>query len=357
MANRTYSATRPTVERCTDTEEWNAFVERNGGPLFARWEWGAACEGYGHDSIYLGARAADGRLVGALPLVRMRSPVFGDTVVSMPFSEYGSVVVDSDAEESDGATRRLTERAAELADESGVDFVSLRGRDLGEVPSYERRERWVTFEIPLGGGPEAVWDALDGDRRNHVRQARNNDLDVRRGESLDDLRTYYRLYLESQRGHGSPPHSFEFFERLWDAFHPDDMRLQMVEHDGKLINASIEFPFGDAIYGWSGVSDYEYRGLDGGSLNQWRILEWGAENGYDTYSLGRTEEGSGVYTFKKSFGGEKVWLTDYHYFPTDGVELPNPRKEKYESVKDVWRRLPLPVTRVVGSRIRKDISL
>lgn len=357
MANRTHSASRLTVERCTDSEEWNSFLARNGGPIFARWEWGTACAGYGHDPFYLGARADDGRLLGALPLVRMQSSVFGNKLVSMPFSEYGSVVIDSDAEESGEATRRLAKRASELADELEVDFVSLRGRELGEVPSYERRERWVTFEIPLDGGPESVWDALDGDRRNHVRQARDNDLEVRRGESLDDLRTYYRLYLESQRGHGSPPHSFRFFEHLWNAFHPDDMRLQLVERDGKLINASIEFPFGDTIYGWSGVSDYEHRDLDGGSLNQWKILEWGAENGYGTYALGRTEEGSGVYTFKKSFGGEKVWLTDYHYFPAGRTDLPDPRKEKYESVKEVWRRLPLPVTRIVGSRIRKDISL
>jgi len=63
------------------------------------------------------------------------------------------------------------------------------------------------------------------------------------------------------------------------------------------------------------VSDYEYRDLNGGSLALWKSLQWAANNGYDTYDFGRTREGTGVYMFKKSFGGVKTWYDDYHYFP------------------------------------------
>lgn len=236
------------VSRCSDPSEWDAFVERNGGPVFARWGWGDAVEYYGHDRWYLVARER-GAIVGALPLFHVRSRLFGNELVSVPFASRGSLVLGDTR--PDAVRDLLLERARELADELQVDVVSLRGRDLGEVPSYANRRRWVTFEAPVADGPEAAWDALDSSRRGHVRKGRKNDLDVRVGTDIEDLREYYRLYLQSMRGHGSPPHSFEFYRRLWDRFNADGtMRLYLAEHDGAVINGTIDFAAG--VYGSGG---------------------------------------------------------------------------------------------------------
>jgi FemAB-related protein (PEP-CTERM system-associated) len=331
--------------------EWNSLVEDSGGPVFALWEWAEACELYGHQWSCLGAWRGD-ELVAGVPLVHMRSRAFDDQLVSMPFSEHGSVVSRDD----DEATSALLDRVREVADRLDVDFVSLRGRDLGDPPGYQRRNRFLTFRIPVGDGPDAVWDGLSSSRRGHVRQARENDLELAEADSLTDLREYFDLYVESVRGHGSPPHAFEFYERLWRGL-GDRMRVLLVRKDGHLVNGIIDFPFGDRVFHWGSVADYEYRDLDGGSLLLWEGLEWSAENRYETYDLGRTREGSGVYSFKKSFGGEKVWYNDYHYFPDGEVTLPNPDDGKYDRFKQVWRRLPMPVVRTLGPPIRGKISL
>ncbi|MFC7047038.1 GNAT family N-acetyltransferase [Halobacteriaceae archaeon GCM10025711] len=357
MSHEIQQTDRVSVERCDDPDEWNSFVERHRGPIFTRWEWGTACEAYGHERVFLGARDGDD-LVGVLPLVHVRSVLFGDELVSVPFCSRGSVVAAEAHGAADQVERALLDRASELADERGVDFLSLRGRELDAPAAYEHRQRWVTFEVPTGDGADAVWDALDGNRRNHVRQGQENDLDVRIGDSIEDLEEFYRLYLQSMRGHGSPPHSFGWFRRLWEAFHGDGhLLLFLVEKDGTTVNASIELPHAGRVHGYKGVSDYEYRDLDGGSLIQWKALEWAAENDYDAYDFGRTREGTGVYTYKKSWGGEKVGLDDYHYFPGGEGELPSVDNERYEPLKRMWRRVPLSVTRVVGPRIRRGISL
>jgi lipid II:glycine glycyltransferase (peptidoglycan interpeptide bridge formation enzyme) len=99
------------------------------------------------------------------------------------------------------------------------------------------------------------------------------------------------------------------------------------------------------------------RPAGGGSFLLWNGIEDACEEGYSTYTLGRTREGTGVYSFKKSWGGEKVWFDDYHYFPGEEAELPNPDDEKYDRVKDAWERLPLKATELVGPPIRRNISL
>lgn len=343
------------VERCTDAAEWNEFVERNGGSPFTLWGWGEALATYGHDRWYLVARDG-GAIVGALPLVHMRSRLFGSKLVSPPFGERGSLVLNGTRAEA--ATERLLDRTKRLADDLGVDFVSLRGSDVdGDLEGFVTERRFVTFEVPLQEGREQVWDGLKESRQRQVRQAEDASLTYRVGDSLDDLKQYYQLYLRSNRGHGTPPHSFAFYRTLWEHLGPDHLHLGMIELDGSLINAIIDLSLGSSVHQWGVITDYEYRDLNGGSLALWRSLENACERGADSYEMGRTREGTGVYMFKKSFGGQKVWYDDLHYFPSGEVDLPHPERDDYEPIKRAWRRLPIPVTRVVGPQIRKGISL
>lgn len=348
---------RVSVEQCTNPDEWDAFVRRNDGPPFTEWGWGTAIEStYGHDRWYFLARVGD-EIVGAAPLIHVGSRLFGDQLVSTAFASRGSLVLGDQYRET--AARALLDRTRELADELGVDFVSLRSRDLGEEPhaAFDHRNRYVAYEIQLDEGADEVWDGLASSRRTHVRQGREN-VSVTVGDSLADLRTFYRLYLKRMRGHGTPPHPFGFFEEIWDQFYDEGkLRLYLAFADGTPVNATLDLLSKNWIYHWKEVSDYEYRDLDGGSLLVWEGLEWGAENDFERFDLGRTREGTGIYVYKKSFGGEKVWMDDYHYFPNGEDELPDAESNEYERVKRVWRRLPLPVTRLIGPRIRGQISL
>lgn len=345
-----------TVSDCNDRESWDAFVGHNDGPPFALWGWGEATERYGHESRRLVVRDDEG-IVAALPLHELRSHLFGTKLVSPAFGERGSVLsAGGRAEEAEDLLLSVT-RA--IADRRGVDFVSLRGADLNPRPGFEKRNRFVTVRTPVGAGPEAVWDAMKSSRQRQVRQAReNDDLEVVTGETVDHLREYYDLHLASMRGHGTPPHSFRFFRTLWEELWPDGhLELRLVRKDGEAINGILDLASRSTVHQWGVVSDYEFRELNGGSLLTWASLAWAAENGYSTYEFGRTREGSGVYAFKKSFGGSTVWYDDIHYFPDGEGSLPDPERDVYEPIKRVWRRLPLAVTRAVGPRIRGRISL
>lgn len=341
------------VGKLIDRGRWEAFVERHDGPVFDSWGWTRLCEACGHRTYRLAVEDG-GELLACLPLVHMESLLFGDKLVSMPYSAYGSIVSDDDAPEE--AIDLLLESVRNLADSLEVDFVSLRGRDLGDPPGFKKENRFVTFEIPLSGNPDDAWDALDGSNRTHVRKARKEGVEYERATSRADLRRYYDLYLENMRDFGSPPHSFSFFTRLWEEL-DDHMVVELALKDDRLINGQIRFPYGDRCFDWGGITDYEHRDLQGGSFLLWNGIEHACNEGYSTYTLGRTREETGVYSFKKSWGGEKVWFDDYHYFPGGKAELPNPDDEKYDRVKDVWERLPLRATELIGPPIRRNISL
>ncbi|MFY7922866.1 MAG: hypothetical protein ACOVSI_10660, partial [Gemmatimonas sp.] len=100
---------------------WNAFVEAHPhGSTFHRWEWREVYrEVYGHEAPYLAAYAG-GELRGVLPLVRVKSFIFGHYLVSLPFVSYGGPLGDGPAQ------RALTARAAELG--HGAKLTELRSR-------------------------------------------------------------------------------------------------------------------------------------------------------------------------------------------------------------------------------------
>src|SRR5438876_7636785 len=90
---------------------WDQFGRsQEGWTAFHRWGWRQVIEDtFGHQCIYLAASDPTGALCGLLPLVRVRSLLFGHYIVSMPFLNYGGPIGTS------SAIPALAAAAAELA--------------------------------------------------------------------------------------------------------------------------------------------------------------------------------------------------------------------------------------------------
>src|SRR5579859_7331446 len=99
------------VEICNDANRWDSFVaQAPDASNYHRWGWRAAIENtFGHAAYYLAA-TRNGEVQGVLPLVHMKSHLFGQFLVSMPFFSYGGVLANTpDAREA------LLREAADLA--------------------------------------------------------------------------------------------------------------------------------------------------------------------------------------------------------------------------------------------------
>ncbi|MBX0305827.1 GNAT family N-acetyltransferase [Haloarcula salinisoli] len=359
MLDAPQATERYTVGTCTDSDEWNQFVEHNDGPAYNHWAWSDAVASYGHPRWHLVARDNEtDEIAAALPIYHVESRLFGSKLLSPAFAERGGIVIDETAQ-AETAKRLILEQTKRMAAELDAEYVSLRGAQATDAADFSVKNRYVTFQVSTDQGSDAVWDDIRDSRQRQIRQADDNDaLQFKVADSLADLETYYQLYLETMHRHGSPAHSFEFFRTLWDQLHePGHLRLSLILHEGSPINGMIDLSLGSTVYQWGVVNEYEHRDLNGGSLLLWKSLERAAEDGFDTYEFGRTREGSGVYLFKKSFGGTKTWYDDVHYFPNGEVALPDPEAEKYERAKEIWKRLPLSVTRIVGPQVRKQLGI
>lgn len=345
------------AETITSSSRWQELID-DSTLLYATWEWGSVCEDFGHDRRYLGITEGD-ELVAGLPLMFIDTRLFGKKLVSMPYAPYGSLLVSDDVDSPDEYRKQLLGDLQHLSDELGVAQASVRGVDFNSVPAaYERVNRFVTFEVDLTDGEDEVWDNVASRFRRSVRKSRKEDVYVEKGYDETMLSEYYDLYLDNMQYYGTPPYSRQFFRNVSEHLAKIDAFEMYMAYtpEGKPINGVTTFSFGDRAIYWTGVSDYEYRDLNGGSRLMWEAIADSCESGYSTFDLGRTREDTGVYDYKKGIG-KPVDLVDVHYAPTGELSLTNPEDEKYDKYKQLWQKLPTKMTECIGPHIRKRLSL
>jgi hypothetical protein len=86
-----------------------------------------------------------------------------------------------------------------------------------------------------------------------------------------------------------------------------------------------------------------------------QLLCRAVEKGSKEFDFGRSSEGSGTYRFKKQWGAtphSTVW--QYHLRDGDAEEM-RPDSPKYRRRIELWQKLPVWVTRMVGPAIVRGI--
>lgn len=346
-----------TVRRIDSKERWKQ-LEDCAATVYSTWEWGTVCEQFGHERYYLGAERA-GDLVAGIPIMYNGSRLFGDKLVSMPYAPYGEILVSDDADRPDELKKGLLKEMKSLSDHLDADQTSIRGIESDVIiPEFEPKSNFVTFELDLTGGEDDAWDAVESRYRRSVRKARKNDVRVERGFDRTMFSQYYEMYLDNMQYYGTPPYSRQFFrnvDRLLGQSDSFEMYMAYNE-DGEPINGITAFFFGERAIYWTGVTDYDYRELNGGSLLLWEAIADSCERGYSVFDLGRTREDTGVYNYKKGIG-DPIELTDHFYAPHGDVGPPDPEADKYDRYKSAWQKLPQKATEYIGPRIRSRLSI
>ncbi len=167
-------------------------------------------KGLGHRTHYLAARDSRG-VSGVLPLVEVRSPIFGRALTSLPYVNYGGVLARTPE-----AADVLLREATRIAHERGLNYVLLRHRQR-VFETLPVRTHKVTMLLPLKADPDAMWAGLDRKVRNQVRKGEKSNLTVSAG-GLDLLDEFYRIFARNMRDLGTPVYGRGLFSAILEAF-------------------------------------------------------------------------------------------------------------------------------------------
>jgi FemAB-related protein (PEP-CTERM system-associated) len=335
-------------ESC-DAEAWDEYVRTTPEATVCHaFSWRFIIERcYGHSPVYLLARK-EGTVRGILPLFLVKSRLFGSSLSSLPFLDYAGICADTD-----GLADQLQCRALQLVRQCGADLLEMRQcrRAVGEGVRLDK----VGMRLDIACGGAELWRSLSPKVRNQVRKAQKSGLEATVGgpEHLDE---FYSVFATNMRDLGSPVHSRKFFDAMVSMF-GQNVKVTLVRHGNKVLAGLICLLFKEtASIPWAS-SLKQYNSLCPNNLAYWTTIEYVAGQGYKCFDFGRSSVNSGTYHFKRQWGAAPVQIYWQTLAPNGNTPTSLSADDfKLKFAMEMWKRLPVAVTAVLGPAVRKYIT-
>lgn len=332
-----------------DSTRWNEFVfNQPESTFFHRAEWKQVLERtYGHPMFFFYAEE-NGEIQGVLPLGQVKSKMFGNALISLPFYVYGGIIAKNDA-----AFSALTDKATSLAKQLQVDYLELRTIKTQHAEWPSKNDLYARFRKEIDPDVEQNMKNIPRKQRAVVRKGIDAGLVSEWDEDVD---RFYESYAYSLHGLGTPAFPRKLFYILKEVFKADCDILSVFK-DGQLVASVMNFYFrGEVLPYYAGNSELA-RTVRAHDFMYWELMRRSCERGLKWFDYGRSKVGTGPYSFKKNWGFEPEPL-NYEYFLVNAKEIPNvsPTNPKFAMFIKAWQKMPFWATKLIGPRINKYLG-
>lgn len=329
------------IQRCVPD------LVRHGNSPDYRWH-SALSAGLKHTPYTIVAQQGE-KIVGFLPLCFVRSHLFGRFLVSLPYVNVGGVVAITDS-----VAAKLIEAAAELGQRLNVDYVELRHEQSFEHSALPHAVTTkVHMRMPLPGTPDELWTTIGSKVRNQVRKGERSPFEISWGRS-DALPEFYSVFSRNMRDLGTPVYGRQLFTAILREF-GDDAEFCILRLEGTTVAAAMLIHSRGMTEVPSASSLREFNATNANMLMYWHLLKRAVERGSTYFDFGRSTQDSNTYRFKQQWGAvphPSIWQ---YFSPSPTFNLVRPDNPKFKRRIEMWKRLPLSLTRLAGPYIMRRI--
>lgn len=325
-------------------------------------------DSYGHSVYRLTAKK--GNEYAALDLVHMNHWLFGNSLVSMPFSDTGGFTGRSEDLE-----QILLCNAMSIAVDRNIPVIELRMDrvlpwlshdflcNLGIKKIDGQGYPWVSLKthkvrmiLELPESPEILMGGFKSKLRSQIRKPIKEGMITKIGkrELIED---FYSVFASNMRDLGSPVHAKALFVKVLNHF--QERADLIIVYKSKRPIAGAMVVGNDKILSNPWASSLrEYRLFSPNMLLYWEMMKYAIGKGYKQFDFGRSTPGEGTYAFKEQWGSKEEKLYWYSIFlkgtPSDDIK---DDQAALNTVVKIWQMMPVGLTNLLGPHIRKNINL
>jgi serine/alanine adding enzyme len=305
-------------------------------------------------------------IAGIFPLVHIKSLFFGNSLISVPFFDYGGILAETKEDEEAlflegmrlGKKLLVDKMEIRSADQSidDLSFNELKSDGFTNSTNFRTKTRKVRMIFCLPESSDVLFKSFKSKLRNQIRKPLKEGLIAKVGavELLDD---FYSVFSRNMRDLGSPVHSKTLIYKMLKQY-SEQARTIVVYKDNKPVSGSIVCGFRDILENPWASSIRKYSKLSPNMLLYWTMLEYACNHKFKQFDFGRSSPNEGTFKFKKQWGAKAIPL-NWKYVSLNGknIAVPISRDIKFEIASRFWQKLPVSVTKIIGPPIRKKISL
>ena len=341
---------RVTLANQADSAAWNIYInQRAEASVYHRFEMAELVEQvFAQQSYFFKSTDQTGAINGVLPLIRLKSRLFGDFFVSVPFFNYGGVLADSPEIASN-----LIDAASAEATRLGLSHIELRHVTPIEHALSLRQDK-LSMVKQLPDSREALQKSFKTKLRAQIKRPIRDGASVRvGGEEL--LIDFYQVFAENMRDLGTPVYSINFFKAMLNQKWLDTSII-VVTIDDEATAAGFLIKDGPRMeIPWASTRS-KFNRFSVNMLLYSEALGTAIDQGCTAFDFGRSSVDSGTYRFKKQWGAEPVQL-NWQYWLAEGQSMPalTPSNPKYELAIKIWQKLPIPIANLLGPAIVRNL--
>jgi hypothetical protein len=331
--------------------DWQAFAEsQKPSNIFHHAAWLELLqECYGYRPFVVILRNARGQISAGLPMMEVGALFSHHRWVSIPFSDHCAPLYSDPA-----WLRKFGEALTLEAQKSETPKIELRCELPAEFELQSPAE-YVLHTIELNSALEEVKKRIHRSHLGSIRTAQARGIQIKFGRTLEDVRTFYSLHLQSRRRQGVPIQPYHYFEALRKRLIAQGLGFVLLAYENEQCLAGAVFLH------WNHTLTYKYAAsrpdplhLCPNHLLFWTAIQWGCNNGLTSLDLGRTSiENEGLRSFKSRWGAEETPLR-YTSLPRESNQASNPVLLKL--MNTVIQKSPPWVCRLSGELLYKYVG-
>jgi Acetyltransferase (GNAT) domain len=345
------------IRPLSDPRWKNLLLQQPAAPVFHSEPWLSALrKTYGFEPLALTTSSPAGDLCNALLFCRVNSPLTGQRIVSLPFSDHCAPLTTDDRDLSEliaAVQSQLTDRRLRYVEMRPVEPLP----DPGPCHTVSTC-RWHRLNLAsdLCGiygrfHPRCVVGKIHRAEREH--------LVYRKGNSDRFFADFWKLYMLTRRRHHAPPQPQSWFRNLLSGF-GEAAAIHIALKDDNPIAAIFTLEFKDTLVYKYGCSEPHHQALGGTHLLFWRAIQDAKARGLRCFDLGRSDySDEGLIRFKDRWGAIGCDLV-YSRFTADPYSRGGYRTAQDSVPQRVARRvaarLPDSLFATIGALLYKHIA-
>lgn len=304
---------------------------------------------YGYRPFVIAVGDTDGNICAGLPMMEVASYLTGRRWVSLPFTDHCAPLYN-DAE----SLSRLINGLTHLSKDQSTPKIELHS-EFPQHPAIRQYSHQVLHILPLCPDSEEVASRFHSTHRRNIRVAQRRGVRIEWGSKREGLEAFYRLHLRTRRRQGIPIQPKRFFDLLGSHLIEKGLGFVLLAYkDDQCLAAAVFLHWNRTLTYKYGASASDGLNLRPNNLLFWTAIQWGCENGYTLFDMGKTDlDNTGLRAFKNGWGAKEVPLA----YSTLSIEPIQSRTENLLPVMQiVIRNSPLWLCRAMGELLYKHFG-
>ena len=321
--------------------EWESFIERN--PYAIAWQsydWRDVLARHYRFDFHPLAVYESGKIIGVLPLYRLKTAFAKDSLNSVPYAVAGGVVSDSEE-----ARNLLIGKAVEISKAHNSCGIVLKQYKVRMPGDFQTDENYYNRELDISRGSDEIRKGFS-DRNRDMIESRKKSPCVLEYPSAD-LAGFFRMLLRHLHANGVPCVGRKWIE---DLLRFKMYSIALLRINGRLVAGTLvkefkktaSFPFTCLREGGGPDNRAAYR-------LYWELMKYFSGKGFEIIHSGRIPNNDATDDYRLGWGGTKHGYY-YQYYPNRGgkTEYDSRRGRKREILERCWKLLPTPVAGAIG---------